>query len=143
MYVEDTIAAIATPVGSGGIGIIRVSGSGASGIAERIFARKGNGGFESHRFYYGHIIEPADSSLIDEGMAVLMRSPRSYTREDVGVSRVVCYCHGCCVGKLITGAAYKKIKGIFVVQWCERYLVAGPFRISIRNTPADDFFRGV
>jgi len=90
MYVEDTIAAIATPVGSGGIGIIRISGPGATSIVEKVFVKQGNGGFESHRFYYGRIIDPADASLIDEGMAVLMLAPRSYTREDV----LELHCHG-------------------------------------------------
>ncbi len=90
MYLEDTIAAIATPVGCGGIGIVRVSGPDAATIADRVFIKQGNGGFESHRFYYGRIVDPADSSLIDEGMAVLMRAPRSYTREDV----LELHCHG-------------------------------------------------
>lgn len=90
MYVEDTIAAIATPVGCGGIGIIRVSGSGASNIAERVFIKQGNGGLDSHRFYYGRIVDPLDGSLIDEAMAVLMLAPRSYTREDV----LELHCHG-------------------------------------------------
>jgi len=90
MYVEDTIAAIATPVGCGGIGIIRVSGSGASNIAQRVFIKQGNGGLDSHRFYYGRIVDPLDGSLIDEAMAVLMLAPRSYTREDV----LELHCHG-------------------------------------------------
>lgn len=90
MYIEDTIAAIATPVGCGGIGIVRVSGPQASGIADRVFIKQGNGGLDSHRFYYGRIIDPGDSSLIDEGMGVLMRAPRSYTREDV----LELHCHG-------------------------------------------------
>lgn len=90
MYVEDTIAAIATPVGCGGIGIIRVSGAGASNIAERVFLKQGNGGLDSHRFYYGRIVDPLDGSLIDEAMAVLMLAPRSYTREDV----LELHCHG-------------------------------------------------
>lgn len=90
MYVEDTIAAIATPVGCGGIGIIRVSGPEASQIAEHVFLKKGNGGLDSHRFYYGHIVDPVDGTLIDEGMAVLMLAPRSYTREDV----LELHCHG-------------------------------------------------
>ncbi len=90
MYVEDTIAAIATPVGSGGIGIIRISGSGAISIAEQVFVKQGNGGFESHRFYYGRIVDSTNGTLIDEGMAVLMRAPRSYTREDV----LELHCHG-------------------------------------------------
>ena len=90
MYVEDTIAAIATPVGCGGIGIIRVSGSDATSIAERVFVKQGNGGLESHRFYYGRIVDPVDGATIDEGMAVLMLAPRSYTREDV----LEVHCHG-------------------------------------------------
>jgi tRNA modification GTPase len=90
MYVDDTIAAIATPVGCGGIGVIRVSGSGASNIAERVFLKQGNGGLDSHRFYYGRIVDPVDGLLIDEGMAVLMLAPRSYTREDV----LELHCHG-------------------------------------------------
>jgi len=90
MYLEDTIAAIATPVGCGGIGIIRVSGPDASSIAEKVFIKQGNGGLESHRFYYGRIIDPVDGSLIDEAMGVLMRAPRSYTREDV----LELHCHG-------------------------------------------------
>jgi tRNA modification GTPase len=90
MYLEDTIAAIATPVGCGGIGIVRVSGPDAASIADRVFIKQGSGGLESHRFYYGRIIVPDTGSLIDEGMAVLMRSPRSYTREDV----LELHCHG-------------------------------------------------
>ena len=90
MYLEDTIAAIATPVGCGGIGIVRVSGPEASGLAARVFVKQGNGGLESHRFYYGRIIDPGDGSLIDEGMGVLMLAPRSYTREDV----LELHCHG-------------------------------------------------
>jgi tRNA modification GTPase len=90
MYLEDTIAAIATPVGCGGIGIVRVSGPDATGIAVKVFIKQGNGGLESHRFYYGRIVDPADGSLIDEGMTVLMLAPRSYTREDV----LELHCHG-------------------------------------------------
>ena len=90
MYIEDTIAAIATPVGCGGIGIVRVSGPQASAVADRVFRKQGNGGLESHRFYYGRIVDPADNSLIDEAMGVLMRAPRSYTREDV----LELHCHG-------------------------------------------------
>jgi tRNA modification GTPase len=90
MYHEDTIAAIATPVGCGGIGIVRVSGADAPEIADRVFVKQGNGGLDSHRFYYGRISDPADGTLIDEGMCVLMRAPRSYTREDV----LELHCHG-------------------------------------------------
>jgi len=90
VYLADTIAAIATPVGCGGIGIVRVSGPDATAIAGKVFIKQGNGGLESHRFYYGRIVDPADRSLVDEGMGVLMRAPRSYTREDV----LELHCHG-------------------------------------------------
>lgn len=83
MYIRDTIAAIATPVGEGGIGIIRISGSEAGSVLRSIFRREKGGGFNSHRFYYGEIFDPATGGVIDEGMAVLMLSPKSYTREDV------------------------------------------------------------
>ncbi len=93
MYILDTITAIATPLGAGGIGIVRVSGSDAESIGKLIFnnSKKINGGgFESHRLFYGRFHHPSDGSLIDEGMCVLMRAPRSYTREDV----IEFHCHG-------------------------------------------------
>lgn len=83
MYATDTIVAIATPPGCGGIGIVRVSGPLAEQIGLGIFRGAPGGGFQSHRLYYGRFLSPGDGSLIDEGMAVLMRSPRSYTCEDV------------------------------------------------------------
>lgn len=83
MYISDTIAAIATPPGCGGIGIVRVSGPLAEQIGLAVFCGNLGGGFDSHRLYYGRLVSPADRTLIDEGMAVLMRAPRSYTREDV------------------------------------------------------------
>src|ERR1035437_3845076 len=90
MYVQDTIAAISTPLGEGGIGVIRVSGPEAGRIAADIFRRTRNGGLAGHRFYYGAIIDPASGDLLDEAMVVLMRAPRSYTREDV----LEIQCHG-------------------------------------------------
>ena len=90
MLVLDTIAAIATPPGCGGIGIVRVSGPLASAIADSVFSRTPGGGLDSHRLYYGRFLSPDSGSLIDEGMAVLMRAPRSYTREDV----LELHCHG-------------------------------------------------
>ena len=80
---NDTIAAIATPPGEGGIGIVRISGPEAETILEQVFRRAGDRGtpWESHRMYYGTLTD--GDTPVDEGMAVLMRSPRSYTREDV------------------------------------------------------------
>jgi tRNA modification GTPase len=90
MYIRDTIAAVSTPPGNGGIGIVRVSGPLAAAIGDIIFKPLNNGGLISHRFYFGKIIEPDSFEPIDEAMAVLMRSPRSYTREDV----LELHCHG-------------------------------------------------
>ncbi len=90
MYVNDTIAAISTPLGEGGIGVIRISGEKAGTIGAAIFRKLPDGGFDSHRFYYGSIIEPENGNSLDEVLVVLMKSPRSYTREDV----MEIHCHG-------------------------------------------------
>lgn len=90
MYASDTIAAIATPAGAGGVGIVRVSGPAARQIASRMFrARRNDGRWDSHRLYHGRIVGDAEC-LLDEGMAVLMFSPHSYTGEDV----LELHCHG-------------------------------------------------
>ena len=79
---QDTIVAIATPPGEGGIGIVRLSGPRAEEILTRVFLPAGKAGpWESHRMRYGTVRDGAE--MLDEGMAVLMRAPRSYTREDV------------------------------------------------------------
>jgi len=86
-----TIAAIATPAGHGGIGIIKVSGPAAINAALSIFQRKPAKGEtpdrgwipESRRMYYGHIIDPAANRFLDSVMLVVMRAPSSYTGEDV------------------------------------------------------------
>lgn len=83
MYLQDTIAAISTPCGEGGIGVIRISGPLSQQILTSLFIRKNNGGFSSHRFYYGQVIDAATSNAIDEALAVYMRAPNSFTREDV------------------------------------------------------------
>lgn len=82
MYLSDTIAAVSTPVGEGGIAVIRVSGPDSLQILRSLFKRKHDGGFLSHRFYYGDIISDS-GRVVDEVMAVFMRAPRSFTREDV------------------------------------------------------------
>lgn len=78
----DTIAALATPPGRGGIAIVRVTGADAEEMLRRFFqpARKTQA-LESHRLMYGAIHD--DGGAVDDCMAVLMRAPRSYTREDV------------------------------------------------------------
>lgn len=90
MYKEDTIAAISTPPGEGGIGIVRVSGDRAEAIGLRLFRFHRGSVFRSHVLHYGTVVEPATGTLIDEAMAVLMRAPRSYTCEDL----LEIHCHG-------------------------------------------------
>ncbi|MBF0509640.1 MAG: tRNA uridine-5-carboxymethylaminomethyl(34) synthesis GTPase MnmE, partial [Deltaproteobacteria bacterium] len=80
----DTIAAVATPFGRGGIGVVKVSGPLAESIARAIFIPQNpTCSFTSHHLYYGHIKEPSSNSWLDEVMLTVMRAPLSYTREDV------------------------------------------------------------
>ena len=92
MYQEDTIAAIATPPGEGGLAVVRISGPDAEKIALRIFTRPNNrnGKLRSHTLYHGQISDPKDTQPIDEVLLTIMRKPRSYTGEDV----VELHCHG-------------------------------------------------
>lgn len=79
----DTIAAIATPLGEGAIGIVRLSGTEALSIIAKIFKGKDMTTAESHTLNYGHIIDPETSRVVDEVMVGLMRAPKTFTREDV------------------------------------------------------------
>lgn len=88
MYVGDTIVAIATPPGEGGIGILRLSGPQAVAIATSIFSPCSPRP-PSHRLLHGHLLA-ADGDAIDEVLAAFMYAPRSYTGEDV----VELHCHG-------------------------------------------------
>lgn len=77
----DTIAAIATPLGEGAIGIVRLSGTDAITIANKVFKGKNLSQVSSHTINYGHIVE--NEQVVDEVMVSLMRAPRTFTREDV------------------------------------------------------------
>lgn len=93
IIVNDTIAAISTAAGQGGIGIIRLSGPAAIDIAEKIFkANKGTSlaGRRSHSLLLGTVYDPADGTDVDEVLISVMRAPGTYTREDV----VEINCHG-------------------------------------------------
>ncbi|MBD2871751.1 tRNA uridine-5-carboxymethylaminomethyl(34) synthesis GTPase MnmE [Paenibacillus arenilitoris] len=82
--VHDTIAAISTAVGEGGIAIIRISGPDAVEGTARIFRSKINlKDAESHTVHYGHIVDPATGERVEEVLVTLMRGPRSFTAEDV------------------------------------------------------------
>lgn len=79
----DTIAAIATPLGEGAIGIIRLSGANAIAIASSIFKGNSLSEVDSHTLNYGHIIDPKTQLVMDEVMVGVMRAPKTFTREDV------------------------------------------------------------
>lgn len=92
---EDTIVAISTPPGIGGIGIVRMSGPLSIEIASKIFLHRGKKRkrphqFRSHQIYYGTIIKPGEDALLDEVLLTVMRKPNTYTREDI----VEINCHG-------------------------------------------------
>lgn len=88
---EDTIAAISTPPGEGGIGIVRISGKDAKRICLTFFktGRKNNE-LEPRRVYYGNVVDPDSADIIDEAVVLYMQGPRSYTTQDV----IEINCHG-------------------------------------------------
>ncbi|ETY72863.1 tRNA uridine-5-carboxymethylaminomethyl(34) synthesis GTPase MnmE [Lactiplantibacillus fabifermentans] len=86
----DTIAAISTPPGEGGISIIRISGDKTFDVVEQIFKGKDLRQVQSHTINYGHIVDPGTQQEVDEVMASVMRAPKTYTREDV----IEINCHG-------------------------------------------------
>lgn len=93
MFLDDTIAAISTAPGEGGIGIIRMSGSDSLHILKKVFRNKSGNEFKSfqtHTVKYGYIIDPITGEMIDECLVIYMAGPRTYTREDV----VEINCHG-------------------------------------------------
>ena len=85
MY-QDTIAAISTPIGEGGIGIVRLSGPDALTIVRKMFARR----LSNRRLVYGHITDPETGEVVDEVLVAYMEAPHTYTREDI----VEINCHG-------------------------------------------------
>ncbi len=88
---EDTIAAIATAPGEGGIGVVRISGEKSRAILEQIFSREKNEyDIIPRMMHYGFVCDNFSGELIDEVMAVYFKEPYSYTAEDV----VEIQCHG-------------------------------------------------
>ena len=94
MSLDDTIAAISTPIGEGGIGIVRLSGKDAFAIAERIFRparhQTPDTRHQTHTIHYGHVVNPESGDVIDEVLVSFMKAPATYTREDV----IEINCHG-------------------------------------------------
>lgn len=94
--IDDTISAISTPRGEGGIGIVRISGTKAIQIAKQLFRVPSKNGLrkvnslKSYTLNYGFVVEPETEEIIDEILLSVMKAPRSYTKEDV----VEFNCHG-------------------------------------------------
>ena len=92
---NDTIAAISTPIGESGIGIVRISGSKALIIAQELFRdkklnKKKIKEFSNYTAHYGFVVDPGSKEKIDEVILVLMKKPQTYTREDI----IEFNCHG-------------------------------------------------
>jgi len=82
---DDTIASIATPLGEGGLAIIRLSGANAMAVANKCFRSAGNNSKKptdapTHTLHYGQIVH--DGRNIDEVLLAVLRAPRTFTRED-------------------------------------------------------------
>lgn len=93
---DDVIAAISTPMGMGGIGIVRMSGAGCIALADTLFiGRKRLSEKPSHTLSYGKVTDSAGGEVIDEVLVSVMKSPHTYTKEDI----VEINCHG---GPLVT-----------------------------------------
>ncbi|MBD2187516.1 tRNA uridine-5-carboxymethylaminomethyl(34) synthesis GTPase MnmE [Pseudanabaena mucicola] len=92
MSLSDTIAAVATAISpqQGSVGIVRLSGDRAVAIAQTIFHAGGKQIWESHRVLYGYVKHPITKGVIDESLLLIMKAPRSFTREDVAEF----HCHG-------------------------------------------------
>jgi tRNA modification GTPase len=93
MNIGETIAAISTPIGQGGIGIVRLSGRDSIRIADKIFRSSKKRKLRqtsSHRIVLGHVIDPARKEIVDEVLVSVMRAPKTYTKEDI----IEINCHG-------------------------------------------------
>lgn len=88
---EDTVSAISTPPGKGGICVIRISGNNSLSLIRKLFRFHGkHSDFEPRRMYAGEIVDPEDQTVVDSAMCVFMKAPSSYTGED----SAEIHCHG-------------------------------------------------
>src|ERR1017187_4551123 len=90
MHLDDTIVAIATPPGRGGIGVVRLSGTEAASIATPMLKLAHSDGLQPTRAHFAELIEPATGERIDEVVVTFFPKPHSYTTDDV----VEISCHG-------------------------------------------------
>src|SRR5580704_7027051 len=90
MQLDDTIVAIATPPGRGGIGVVRLSGAKACEVARPMLRLAHGHELEAGRAHFGELIEPATGQRLDEVVVTFFAKPHSYTTDDV----VEISCHG-------------------------------------------------
>jgi tRNA modification GTPase len=130
---KEPIAAIATPVGEGGLAVIRVSGKDAASLVNRCFQGPDLASVSSHTVHYGHIID--GEKTVDEVMATVFHSPRSYTGEDT----VEVSCHG---GVLVTQAVLEAILNVGARaaepgEFTQRAFLNGKMELSQAEAVAD------
>ena len=131
---KEPIAAIATPVGEGGIAVIRVSGKNAIGKVNDAFSGKDLNSQESHTVHFGHIVDQ-DGKVVDEVLATLFHSPKSYTGEET----VEISCHG---GVLVTQAVLEAMLGLGIRpaepgEFTQRAFLNGKMELSQAEAVAD------
>ena len=80
---SQTICAVSTPHGAGGIAVIRVSGPEAIDVVNRVWKGVNLSQVDSHTAHLGHLVDPDDASELDQCVATVFRAPRSYTGEDI------------------------------------------------------------
>jgi len=100
------------------VAIVRLSGPRAEAIARELFRAPGRQEWESHRVLYGHVVDPASGERVDEALLLLMRAPRSFTREDV----VEFHCHG----------GLEAVRRVQELVWAAGARPAGPGEFSQR-----------
>lgn len=116
---DDTISAISTPLGKGGVCVIRISGGQSLAVIRSLFMFHGkHRDFEHRLMYAGNIIDPADKTVVDSAMCVFMKGPSSYTGEDLAEI----HCHG-------GGACSRKIMDLTLRHGCR---AAGPGEFTRR-----------
>ena len=132
MYVFDTIAAISTPYGKGGVAMIRISGADALAVADAIFMPKSGkrlSELEVGRAYYGDVFSPIEGGKsIDDGIAVYFRAPRSFTGEDT----VEISCHGgiLLTQKVLSAALSAGARMAEAGEFTRRAYVLGKIRLN-------------
>ncbi len=132
MKLLDTIAAVSTPRGKGGVAMIRISGADALAVGDKIFCRVNGEPLSSARaaeLCRGNIVEPCGSgAVIDDGMAAIFRAPRSFTGED----SVEIYCHGgmLVTERVLTAALVAGARAAEAGEFTRRAFIGGKLALS-------------